>query len=413
MDKIINICGTLIDIFIFIYFCEALYKKNKYRINRFISYGIIVVVSFVWAAMLRLITYSYVVFAGGFIVMLALNFLYEAKMVKRIFSAAVITILGAAAEFFAYGMQLLCHIDVTSEGSYLLGIVLSKMITMILVVFIKIFVSKGDKIGNGKYLITILICQGLSTMIILLMDYVFQNDIHAYGRVAGLIGFLLIVMNMCICFMLDSIAEIYELKEQKIRSNENLAKTEEQYRIISSNYKQVRSIIHDMNKHLTTLKECIKEEHYKEAIDYIDTTRGEANSEYAYVNSGNIAVDALVNDMKNRCVREGIRCELDIAVSNNDIKSESHDMAIILGNLLDNAYHAASSPLLKDKYITIKIFVMESKLFIYITNSYNKSDDKVKSYGIENIEKIVEKYEGIYTVEKEEEKYMAKIMLPA
>ena len=412
MDILVNVCGTVADIFIYIFFCEAVYGKNSYCINHFLAYGIITAANFVWAAVSDRIMSMYVYFAGGFILMFGLSFLYHTQGLRRIFTSAVITVLGSASEFAVYGIQMLMHIDMSSENCYIFGIILSKIISLILIAIVRMFIRRGDVHGSHRYSFIILTCQILSLLIIGLMLFCVQDEDMNHGYILGIIGFILIFMNICVYCMTDYIAVIDELREHEIRLNENLVKTGEQYVRISSNYRQVRSIIHDSNKHLVTIRQYITEGRNGEAVDYIDKIKGKADFRCSCVNSGNIAVDAFVNDLKSRCEKSEVKCTTDIAVNGNDVNIDSGDMAVILGNLFDNAFNAVSSPIVNEKYIDIRIFTSEGKLLIHVENSYNPQNDSERSYGIDNMEKTVEKYGGIYSSVKGEKVYTADVMLP-
>ena len=412
MDILVNVCGTVADIFIYIFFCEAVYGRKSYCINRFLAYGIVAAANFAWAAVSDRIMNMYVYFAGGFILMFALSFLYHVRGSRRIFASAVITVLGSASEFAVYGIQMLMHIDMSSENCYIFGIIFSKLISMILIVIVRMIIRRRDVHGNRKYNYIILTCQILSSLIIGLMLFCVQDEDMKHGYILGIIGFILIFMNICVYCMTDYIAVIDELREHEIRLNENLVKTEEQYVHISSNYRQVRSLIHDSNKHLVTIRRYITEGRNGEAVDYIDKIKGKSDSGFACVNSGNIAIDAFVNDLKSRCEKGGVKCTTDIAVNGNDVNIDSEDMAVILGNLFDNAFNAASSPLVSEKNIDIRILISEGKLLIHVENSYNPQNDSERSYGIDNMEKTAEKYGGIYSFVKGEKVYTADVMLP-
>ena len=55
----------------------------------------------------------------------------------------------------------------------------------------------------------------------------------------------------------------------------------------------------------------------------------------------------------------------------------------------------------RDRRIEVKIFKQEDKIVIKINNTYVKTD-MTKSYGIQNIETVVEKYNGIYCLSQNE-----------
>ena len=97
-------------------------------------------------------------------------------------------------------------------------------------------------------------------------------------------------------------------------------------------------------------------------------------------------------------------------------------MAIILGNLLDNALNACQGQL--DPKIVLKIQQVENNAFaIYIANTYVPGpDDKVlqnldeidfiHGYGLDNVKKSVRAYNGIMRVKHEQDVYSVAIVFP-
>ena len=131
-----------------------------------------------------------------------------------------------------------------------------------------------------------------------------------------------------------------------------------------------------------------------------------------FINSGNVVVDALVNEIKGKCVSKNIICDIDVSINNNDLKIEAPDFSVVLGNLLDNAYNAVERMSEnRDRRIEVKIFKQEDKIVIKINNTYVNTD-MTKSYGIQNIETVVEKYNGIYYAEQTENMYCASVFIP-
>ena len=174
----------------------------------------------------------------------------------------------------------------------------------------------------------------------------------------------------------------------------------------------VRSYIHDNNKHLSTIRRYVFEGKNDDALDYIDKARDMNNMRNDFINSGNVVIDALVNELKDKCVARSIICDIDVSINNNDINIEAPDFSVVLGNLLDNAYNAVEIMDEKqERKIEVKIFKQEGKIIIKINNTYIKKD-MTKSYGIQNIETVVEKYNGIYYVEQSESIYCASVFIP-
>lgn len=123
---------------------------------------------------------------------------------------------------------------------------------------------------------------------------------------------------------------------------------------------------------------------------------------YNKVNTGNIAIDALVS----KCITDA----KDISVT-TDIKIESaiknisnYDICIILGNILDNALSAVNNNTIQsDAFIKINISNTKIGLKIEVLNSCidtykpknNKETLSYHGYGLNNISDCVHKYKGI------------------
>lgn len=142
-----------------------------------------------------------------------------------------------------------------------------------------------------------------------------------------------------------------------------------------------------------------------------------------YVRTGNITVDSILNYKLNYICRK-FKCEIICSI---DIPSESVisevDLNIILGNLLDNAADALAK--VDKKILDIKIKYERGILYISIYNSYNgkiivdkrgklltgKLEKENHGLGLESVERIVKKYNGISKISYEEHIFKIDIML--
>lgn len=323
--------------------------------------------------------------------------------------AACITVVGLAVEGVLYA--IFSSKGEMTEGSYIIGLMISKALTLIIISIIRVLVKKSSSFKEKRVSVFIFICETISVGVLFLLLF-FMTDIpQKYYGILGTISFLIIVLNLCIYFMFDNISELANANAERIKANDNLIKTEQQYQHVMDKYKMVRSYIHDNNKHLSTIRRYVFEGKNDDALDYIDKARDINNMRNDFINSGNVVIDALVNELKDKCVARSIICDIDVSINNNDINIEAPDFSVVLGNLLDNAYNAVEIMDEKqERKIEVKIFKQEGKIIIKINNTYIKKD-MTKSYGIQNIETVVEKYNGIYYVEQSESIYCASVFI--
>lgn len=140
-----------------------------------------------------------------------------------------------------------------------------------------------------------------------------------------------------------------------------------------------------------------------------------------YSNTNNIYIDNIINYKLRKACEMGIHIECDIIVP-YDIELPMVDMTSLLGNLLDNAITGT----LKTNNKLIKIHIQYNKhtLLGIIENTYDgnlnykngilttiKQDTKHHSFGLKNIKKIVEKYNGILKIEHTDTKFVVKFII--
>lgn len=138
---------------------------------------------------------------------------------------------------------------------------------------------------------------------------------------------------------------------------------------------------------------------------------------------GHQIIDAVVGYWQLKAWEKSITFQADLKVS--DIHINDTDLAIILGNALENAYTAALSPNLKDALIKVKLTCKNGMLLINIINNYaeqivinngqyysHKRDYQEPGTGLHNIQLLVEKYQGFFDVQFDDENFDLKIALP-
>ena len=197
-----------------------------------------------------------------------------------------------------------------------------------------------------------------------------------------------------------------------------------QIQLMQESVKKVRSIRHDMDFHLATLKDFSVEN--KAATDYINSLIGDISESEVYSSTGNIAFDSIINFKLKTAAEDNVKLDLSLfipSVLNIDVV----DVVTIMGNLLDNALDAVAKA--EDKIIKLDIEFSKSNLHIKIDNSFDGSvkfadgkDEEEKrivtlktgsghGYGLGNIRKSVEKYNGHMDVSHEGKMFSVGILL--
>ncbi|MCL2426740.1 MAG: ATP-binding protein, partial [Oscillospiraceae bacterium] len=144
-----------------------------------------------------------------------------------------------------------------------------------------------------------------------------------------------------------------------------------------------------------------------------------------YSDTGNIAFDSIINFKIKDVVANHINFRLNIFIP-PVLNIEVADVVTILGNLLDNAFEAVAN--VEDKVINLGVEVNKGILFIKLENTFdgvvNYADGKSGTktitsrkegeghgYGLRNIQKSIEKYDGQMDISHEASVFLVNILM--
>ena len=181
---------------------------------------------------------------------------------------------------------------------------------------------------------------------------------------------------------------------------------------------RIRSIYHDMKNHLIVLENQSGTDYAKEIAKKL---RMEISDYEDYVRTGSDILDVIIKE-KSRMARENY-IDFSVTVDFSGVHFiEPLDISTIFGNSIDNAIEATVKLPEEYRTVMIKAGIVHSFVMIVIENtcpavtegkSRTTKDDKfLHGFGIGNIKKTVEKYNGEYTSGCKDKKYTLKILIP-
>lgn len=196
----------------------------------------------------------------------------------------------------------------------------------------------------------------------------------------------------------------------------------ENARDIQNMYESIRAIRHDMKNHLLCIFGMLDAKPID--IEKIQTYVGRLLKQQdglhrKFVFSGNDALDAIINTKQATALQYGINTNIVIAY---DLRlMEPEDICVLLGNLIDNATREAKKTDKKE----VEICIQEQEPYVSIVVSNSIKDSVLKDnpeltttkssvnhgYGILNIKKIVQKYDGLIRFYENEDKFIADVLL--
>lgn len=179
-------------------------------------------------------------------------------------------------------------------------------------------------------------------------------------------------------------------------------------------YRQTRILRHDLKGRLIALRALLEAGQIEETKSEIGKMLDENSlNRHGTAETGNLALDALVNYKYAAASAEGIRmvCQLDVPT---ELFVEGPDLCIILENLLNNAMEAVRQLTdEKDKWISLSVRLVKDVLLITVENPFNgavasDSSGKLRSsksgdhgIGLLSVKRTAEKYAGEISIHHE------------
>lgn len=182
----------------------------------------------------------------------------------------------------------------------------------------------------------------------------------------------------------------------------------EKYHATKLSYDELRSIRHEIKNHNFYMKALLDEGKTAEAKEYLDRVSSQGTEYLKSFDSGNYAVDVVMNHEMAAAKEQGVVLDTSILVPRK-LPFKDEDLCSLLSNLLDNAMEAASQAGVAEPTVNISIIPRQEYLFIRVTNPVDKTlpekrrmtlettktnHTELHGYGTRIIRRIAESYNG-------------------
>ena len=197
------------------------------------------------------------------------------------------------------------------------------------------------------------------------------------------------------------------------------------FRLIMQEQDKIRKINHDRKYEFQYLLECMEKEEYQKGKDYIIEKYAQFKKEQMVrIWTGCNGIDNLLNNAGSLAKKKCVELMLETEIMESPIKE--YDFLAVLGNLLDNAIEACDAVKEEEnRFIRIYIDTLQNQLYISIMNGMegtarrqgarfvsSKRGDRRQGFGLQQVDRIVEKYGGYLNRQTEEGAFATEIMLP-
>jgi len=275
------------------------------------------------------------------------------------------------------------------------------------------FLKKDEEIPKVVWLtfsLFLLIFQAMHSIIVIL-----NFEFNAYLVLMAVI-FITFLLTM---YLLEKFSIAYEQQFESTLHAQEKEHYHVQYQLMQKNIEITRAMKHDLNLHLNSLHEQLQISP-EQAQDYLNKLLDENKTHTIYSNTGNIAFDSIINNKLCAFTKSDAILDIDIKVP-TELDMESTDVTIILGNLLNNAIDA--STVVENPFIRLDINYQNGRLLLTIENTFDgvvnykgdqiisRYDERKRGFGLKNIRKAVERYNGEMSVDYTDESFIVEILL--
>lgn len=346
--------------------------------------------------------------ASVFITALIVSVPYKLKWYNNIFISLFFLALSFASEIIV-GVTMMeifsMSFDNTVTGlPFFIGLILSRFVTYIITYAVKISNHKlFHKKFNIKWLLLFVL--PIATTLVCMLMYKNiqdgQSDQNDFGVLVILT--LLCLSNIFVFYFIDDMYDTILNKEKLNLAQELIRQQEKQYAELYESSIEIRKLRHNYKNFLLGALAEINQGNTESVKNAFDEEL-KMLSAPALVLSGNSAFDAFLNYKISEAEKDGIK--FDFSFRNmKDVDFSNLDLAVLLGNAIDNAVEATKASANKDKVITLSAGVNNLQLIVSIVNPTDKQIDTKNlntdkkdvynhGFGIVSMKQIVQKHDG-------------------
>ncbi len=345
---------------------------------------------------------------GSFITTFLFNQFYKSKQYIKLILSISLSVMYISSELLFGGIFMLISkdnsMDVnTSPEAYAIGTFLTRFFVLTIIL---VFEWKKKSISisylTPKYLILLSILPITTIILSILMYQVIIVIDSSDLKLTFVFANMFLILSNTITFEIihnqnKLTKSEYELKLLKDNINEQT----KHYVNLQSSHEEIRQLRHNLRSicigTIAELKSGKIENAILELQNSIDITERSSKA----IDTGHPSIDAIVENKLNKCDELKISTNISYQYA-EPITINEIEIAVIIGNILDNAIEACQKVTDINKEIWGSITVDKQNIIINIKNTAessnnlktSKADKKSHGYGLKSITHIAKKYNG-------------------
>lgn len=345
---------------------------------------------------------------GSFITTFLFNQFYKSKQYVKLILSISLSVMYVSSELLFGGIFMLISkdnsMDVnTSTEAYAIGTFLTRFFVLTIIL---VFEWKKKSISisylTPKYLILLSILP-ITTIILSILMYqviivIDSSDLKLTFVFANMFLILSNTITLEIIHNQNKLAKSeYELKLLKDNINEQT----KHYVNLQSSHEEIRQLRHNLRSICIGTIAELKSGKIENAISELQNSMDITERSSKVIDTGHPSIDAITENKLNKC--DELKISTDISYQYAEpITANEIELAVIVGNILDNAIEACQKVTNLNKEIWGSITVDKQNIIINIKNTAessnnlktSKANKKSHGYGLKSIKHIAKKYNG-------------------
>lgn len=195
-----------------------------------------------------------------------------------------------------------------------------------------------------------------------------------------------------------------------------------EYQTLQERMEETRRIRHDLRHHIHTVCYYLEEKEYGKLQEYVNTYRDTIPDGEVIRFCQHRIINNIIFYFASQARTEQIDFQAQLAIA-EDLQVNEHDISVLLGNLLENAVEACMEQQSEIRRIIIKGKGDAHSLVFTIDNTCENEIKKNKKgeflttkptgngIGLNSAKKIVERYDGFFSVDKKGNMFCVSFML--
>lgn len=428
-DKSVMLFGCIVEVFLlfdyFKNFFEFKLNKKKITITFIMTCFALFGINMLGNATVNLILIPILLWSF-------VSILYESKVGVRIgyFVIAYLVMIGVE---FLYAIlaqttsNMVLENGVVPVSDYGWQIVVIKFINFIAFLVLKQTSDKSHSKMTNK-LFFIYLCVPIATLGTMLT--VFYSGVDFAGNIMlrtimTLFFVFMVLGNMVLFYAFQKHTEdISESAKQEVELVHKNAEIERLAKIAEMN-DSYNETVHNMTHSLKAIEQLAMEHNVESIREIVEDLTGRLTQRTIYEYSNHRMLNTILSEYVTKAEKKEIK--FDVYVEPGCIVKQIKDIDLVsmLGNILDNAFEAASKVNIPS--VVFRMFMHEKgkMCIIKVVNDYEediiekngivqttKKEKGIHGIGLKSISKTAEKYNGSYTYYTEDKKFYAILILP-